>query len=104
MITATKLRCSRFQMDMEPEDAKCPAPESYCKFRSSCLIWCETRKRELTEKNATLRARLEELRKRMPAHSMPASMASSSFIPKRCIIDAIRSEANMRIRLSSRDR
>ena len=75
MITATKLRCSRFQMDMEPEDAKCPAPESYCKFRSSCLIWCETHKRELTEKNATLRARLEELRKRMPAHSMPASMA-----------------------------
>lgn len=75
MVTSTKLRCSRFQVDMEPENANCPAPETYCKFRSSCLVWHEMRKRELREKKETLRARLEELRNRMPAHSMPASMA-----------------------------
>ena len=75
MTPSAKLRCSRFETEMDAADAKCPAPETYCQFRSSCLVWREMRRRELTEKLKDLRHQLEQLEKRMPAHTTPAIMA-----------------------------
>ena len=69
-----KLRCSQYETEMLPENAKCPSPENYCQYRSSCLIWREMRKTRLENDLREKERQLAELLKRMPAHTPAAIM------------------------------